>query len=101
MDADREPNLIVPSKTRYKDISGEEKKKLLHEKDKKNTHAATDDYIGRFVGYLELKNHQKIDDLDLVQLNTILFNFYSEVQPQKKDGYCVQSMKCLRSGLNR
>ena len=89
------------SKIRYKDRTDEQKKKLLNEKDKKNTRAATDNYMCRFIGYLQLKSHPKIDELNSVQLNGILYDFYSEVQPQKKDGYCVQSMKCMRSGLNR
>ena len=101
MDADSEPNLQSTSKIRYKTISEDEKKKLLDEKDKKNTRAATENYMKRFTGYIALKGHSNIDELNSVQLNKILYDFYSEVQPQKKNGYCVQSMKCMRSGLNR
>ena len=101
MDAESEQNFNHSSKNQYKDITNEDQKKLLDEKDKKNTRVATENYMARFLGYLELKQYPNIDELNSVQLNTILYNYYSEVQPQKKDGYCVQSMKCMRSGLNR
>ena len=64
-------------KYRFKNRSKEENNDILKGKDKLSTQRAT-------------------EDLDL-----ILFDFYSSILLQKKDDYSVQTLKCIRAGLNR
>ena len=56
----------------------------------------------QFQQYLLANNLPKVDDLQInAGLDTILADFYASVQPQKKDDYSVQTLECIRSGLNR
>ena len=86
---------------RYCEKTAEQKQKLLNEKDRKSTQAATDGYLRRFKHYLHLKGKPDVDDINVEVLNETLVNYYCAVQPQKKDGYCVQTFKCMRAGLSR
>ena len=43
----------------------------------------------------------ELEDIPTKDLDKILFDFYISVQPQKKDDYSVQTLKCLMAGLNR
>ena len=101
-------NVSKQNKITYKNRSEEEKKKLLIEKDKKNTQAVTDRAISHFKHFLHVKNYGELDGLDLEtgQINDVLLDYYCSIQPQKNstdtdDKYSVQSMKCICAVLNR
>ena len=97
------PDAVITKSNKYRlnERSLEEKQKLLEGKDKVTTQRATKGYMEQFRNYLSVKNLPKVEDLDPADLNDILSDFYSSVKPQKKEEYSVQSLKCLRAGLNR
>ena len=106
MDAATKPDVKKASKIKYKERTEEDKKKLLNEKDKKNTQAATDRAVSHFRKFLQVKSIGELECLDPSKLNTTLSDYYCSVQPQKSndennDKYSVQSMKCMRAALNR
>ena len=101
MDASTESTETSHSKYRFKALNTDERKKLLDGKDKASTQRATKSYIDPFRHYLHVKNLPNIEQINVLDLGDILSDFYSCVKPQKKDDYTVQSLKCLRSGLNR
>ena len=89
-------------KYRFKDRTNVQKEEILKGKDKQSTQRATDIYMKQFAVFLAQKNLPKVDDLEIdSSLDDILADFYASVQPQKKDDYSVQTLKCIRSGLNR
>ena len=90
-----------PQKYRFKTRSKDENEKILKGKDKESTQRATQIYLNQFKRYLNVKNLPEVDDIPLIDLDEILFNFYSSIQPQKKEDYSVQTLKCMRAGLNR
>ena len=108
MDAGSVSNVSKSNKIIYKDRTDEEKRKLLTEKDKKNTQAATDRAMSHFKHFMQVKSYGEVDDLDLStnKMNEVLLNYYCSIQPQKSltetdNKYSVQSMKCIRAALNR
>ena len=101
MDAAGASNESFAKKFRFKTLNAEDQDKLLTGKDKASTQRATRSFIGQFSSFLQLKGLSKVEDLDDSELSEVLFDYYSSVQPQKKDEYSVQSLKCMRAGLNR
>ena len=101
MDAADKNKELLMNKYRFKAVNCDDKQKLLEGKNKVSTQRATKSYMDQFSNFLLLKRLPKVDDIPLEDLNEILFDFYSSVKPQKKDDYSVQTLKCLRSGLNR
>ena len=100
MDAEADPG-GKKKKIRYKDITNEKEIELLKNKDKKNTQQATEHAVLQLSQYLELKSKPNIYDISQLDLDEVLSDFHCSIQPQKKDDYSVQSMKCLRAALNR
>ena len=97
-DFSREP---FASKFKFKTRSKDDQEKLLIGKDKASTQRATKSFVSQFSTFLAVKKLPKLEDLDLNDLGEILFDYYSSIQPQKTSDYSVQSLKCIRSGLNR
>ena len=89
------------TKRDFKRRSDENLQELLEGKDKKNTQKATQGALAQFSQYLRSKGHPKIEDLTIECLPEILYSFYPAVKPLKSDIYSVQTLKCLRAGLNR
>ena len=86
----------------FKDRTNEEKNNLLEGKDKVTTQHATASALKQFSDFLTVKSYAKVEDLSAVQLNEILCEFYPAIRPIKDDeDYSVQSLKCIRAGLNR
>ena len=89
----------------YKQLTSDQKEKLLNEKDKRNTQVGTERAITHFMNFLSQKTLGNIESLDPPQLNGILLDYYCAIQPQnsKQDDeqYSVQTMKCMRAALNR
>ena len=90
-----------PTKYRFKTRSDDETKQILKGKDKESTQRATDIYLRQLNRFLHIKGHPEVENILTEDLDQILFEFYSSVQPQKKNDYCVQTLKCMRAGLNR
>ena len=90
------------TKYRFKDRTNLELNEILKGKDKVSTQRATNIYMKQFATFLAAKSLPTVDNLDIdSSLDNILADFYASVQPQKKDDYSVQTLKCIRSGLNR
>ena len=89
------------SKYRFKTRTKDETDNILKGKDKESTQRATQIYLTQFKRFLHTKNLPEVEAIETLDLDQILFEFYSSIQPQKKDDYCVQTLKCIRAGLNR
>ena len=80
-------------------------------KDAQNTRRATKTWIKCFNDYIrEKKIANIIDEITTTDLLNVLFKFYSEVHPVKKDesdqenidDRCVNStLRCMTAGINR
>ena len=95
-----------PKKFNYCQLTEDDKKKLLIEKDKRNTQLATNRVMVHFKNYLTVKKHPEVMTLTTIDLDKILSDYYCAVQPKKNseilyERYSVQSMKCMRAALNR
>ena len=101
MDTEPNTNFNKSKISRYKHRTTEQIQKLLNEKDKRNTQVATERAIVNFSAFLKAKSHPDVEDLD--QLDGILLDYYSSIQPQIKDDktYAIQTIKCIRAALNR
>ena len=98
---DQDASAKLTSKFKFKDRTNLQIDKLLDKKDKKSTQRATDGFLRQFSDFLSVRNYAKIDELQVLNLNDILYEFYSSVQTQKEQEYSVQNLKCLRAELNR
>ena len=103
MDAVQKFRPCSKQKIKYRELSTDDKQKLLKDKDKKNTQAATDRAIMNLSEYLRQKTLPEVDAIMPDQLGEVLYDYYCAVQPQRGDDdqYCVQTLKCLRAALNR
>ena len=70
-------------------------------KDKKSTQRATDGFVNQFSKFLQVKSYPKVEDLEGIDLNQILYEYYVSLQSQKEEEYAVQTLKCICAGLNR
>ena len=91
----------IATKNRFKSRSDTEKKELLNGKDKQSTQKATESAVRLLKTYLFEKGYKELEAIPDVDLSNILYDFYSEVKPKKEDNYSVQTLKCIRAGLNR
>ena len=95
--------------TKFKVITGhfgsttsEEKAKILEDKTAKNTNHATRGSVNCLQEYLKSKGIANLCHISNDELPNILENFYSDLHTKKDhDLYKSQSMKCMRSNLNR
>ena len=101
MDADTKQISNVTEKRKFKDLSDTKKQELLDGKDKANTQRSTKQAMKQFVDYLALKQLPSLEELEISQLDDILSDFYCQVKPIKEEDYAVQTLKCMRSSLNR
>ena len=101
MDADTNQAMEKKTKNRYKARTKEEMEIILKNKDKKNTQQATERAVCQLNDFLQLKSMPTVETITKQDLGSVLSEFYCSVQPQRKDDYCVQSLKCLRAALNR
>ena len=92
---------IFPSKSEFKEVSDNLKISILEGKDKKSTQKATRGAINKLKKYLHVKSLPKLEDIVVVDLPEILFNFYIEIKPKNNEDYAVQTLKCIRTALNR
>ena len=86
---------------RFGSTTDEEKKKIMEDRNAKNTNRATKTAITTFREYLTEKQLKPLEDITNEELPEILNNFYTEAKKTNGTDYCVQSMKCIRAGINR
>ena len=101
MDADTTKPMQKKPKNHYKERTKEEMEIILKNKDRRNTQQATEHAICQLNDFLQLKSNTTVNAITKEELAGLLSEFYCSVQPQRKDDYCVQSLKCLRAALNR
>ena len=102
MDAAISNDVKSKIKYRFKERSEAEIKELLDNKDKKNTQRATNGALRHFNAFLESKQLPKIEGInDAAELASILEDFYIALKPIKENDYSAQSIKCIRSAINR
>ena len=86
---------------RFANTSNEEKQKLLDERGSKNTNKAVKCAVGCLEAYLSEKSMGTIADIDLDKWPEVLENFYTNACTKKGERYHVQTLKSMRSCLNR
>ena len=87
---------------RFGASSDDEKKKILQERNAANTNKATISCVKCFQDYLKEKQLPDVDAIENRDLPQILEDFYVNARTKKtNERYHVQSLKCLRAGLNR
>ena len=101
METSTDADFEKPTKYRFKSRSKQDTEQLLKGKDKTSTQRATQIYLAQFKHFLKVKHLPEVDDIATSDIDGVLFEFYSAIQPQKKDNYCVQILKCIHAGLNR
>ena len=74
----------------------------MNDKDKTNTQRATVQAVKQFSDFLRRNKLPRIEAITAPsELNDILYDYYAAIRPQKSDQYSSQTMKCMRSALNR
>ena len=98
MDSAPNFNLTFP---RFANTSGEEQDEIMKNRNAKNTNRATKSSMTMFREYLVEKQLKPVEELTADELPEIMKNFYTDARKVDGSDYCVQSMKCLRAGINR
>ena len=94
--------LSEPQKeNRFYSKTPEEITKILDERNSRNTKRATKCNLKIFTDYLAEKGLPTLEQLDLEELPAILQTFYPNLRRLNGDDYKLQSMKCIRAGINR
>lgn len=79
----------------------EEKEKIMEDRNKKNTQRATKNVIKTINDYLTEKEKKAFDELSDDELPAILLDFYTDLRKVDGGMYKLQTLKCLRAGINR
>ena len=98
--ADLQPNFDLQL-SRFGPTTSDERKKIMDKCNARNTNKATKSTLGILTDYLKEKNKPELKDIETEDLPDILLQFYMNVKKSDGDDYCVQSMKCIRAGINR
>lgn len=94
--------MAKPNDTRFASMSEDDMKKLLYDKDSKNTHKGTEQAVRLFRAYLtEKKMDTNFEKLPKNELDTILARFYAEARQKSGELYKKTSLNSIRHGLNR
>ena len=94
--------LLSPdNNSRFYSKSNDEIKSILEGRSAKNTKRATKSNIKTFVDYLSEKGLPTLDQIDMADLPEILENFYPNLRRINGEDYKLQSLKCIRAGINR
>ena len=94
-----EPNFDLKVK-RFVTTSEEDKQKLLDGRLKTNTKLATKSNLKALTDYLLEKDLKTFDQFTTNELPDLLENFYSDYRKNDGDIYKIQSLKCMRAGIN-
>ena len=87
--------------SRFGNTSDAEKQRIMDERNAKNTNRATKSCMATFTDYLVEKNLPSIDQISTESLPEIMKDFYTNAKKIDGGDYKVQSLKCLRAGINR
>ena len=87
--------------SRFGSKTDEQKIEILDGRNAKNTKRATKSNIKTFLEYLQEKGLPNLEDLDVNQLPNILEDFYPNLRRVDGEEYKLQSIKCIRAGINR
>ena len=74
---------VTDKKYHYKNLTDDEKEKLLEQKDKKNTQRATTQAINNLSVFLRRKSLPSVDDIDVDLLSQALYDYYPAIRPQR------------------
>lgn len=86
---------------RFGSSTKKDKINILSEKDRKSTQRATKNMVKILTDYLAEKKLKPLDELLNEELPDILLDFYTNLRKAKGGEYKLQSLKCIRAGLNR
>ena len=95
-----EPNFNLQLQ-RFGQSTEHERKQILDNRNAENTNKATKSTVGIFIEYLKEKQHAELAAISTEQLPSVLLEFYTNAKKTDGGDYCVQSMKCIRVGINR
>ena len=85
----------------FKEVSESEKHKILLDRNSEGTQAQTKLHLRTFCQFLLEKNLcTNLSELKDEQLPKILEDFYVSLQRKDTKEYKLQSLKCIRAGLN-
>ena len=79
----------------------EEKSKILEERNRPGTNCSTKSSMRILQDYMEAKSMPPLDNTLNDAIPKLLEDFYADVRTQKGELYHVQTMKSMRSNLNR
>ena len=111
-----ENNIEKPQKRRSKDLSDEEKERIMKKRKADNTNKATDVWIAALKEYMEEKNFGDLDSLSNTELDKVLGNFYMEARKkyvtddidpndpadeERKTNYKNTSLRAARAAFTR
>lgn len=87
---------------RFATVNQDELRRILTEKDAKNTIRATNGAVKVFRSYLKARNlPEAFEEFDIPQLDDALGKFYVEVRQENSEKYQKSSLYGLRYGINR
>ena len=98
--ADSKP-ILTEQKNRFASKSEAEIALILDGRNAKNTQRATKSNIKTFHDYLAEKSYPELHEINMEELPEILENFYPNLRRIDGEQYKLQSIKCIRAGLNR
>ena len=86
---------------RFGNTTDSEKHEILEGRNAKNTNRATKSCITILRDYLSEKQLPAVELLDIDELPDILMDFYTNLRKVDGENYKLQSLKCIRAGINR
>ena len=86
---------------RFSSKSEQEKSDILEGRNAKNTKRATKSNLKTFLDFLIEKSLPKLEDMDVDTLARVLEDFYVNLKRIDGEDYKLQSIKCIRAGINR
>ena len=90
-----------PSSTRFGASTGEEIDKILEERNAANTNRSTKTAMSCLYEYIAVKGLPKLEHTPDLDLPELLESFYANARTKKGEIYHTQTMKSMRSNLNR
>ncbi len=87
----------MKKKKRFADVSEEQKKKIMEERQSLNTKKSTDKNMRLLKTYLLEKNKPEIEEITDAEL----LEFYAALRTKNSDHFKINILKNIRSGINR
>ena len=96
-----DPKNFKVNTARFGSSSEDEKAKILEGRNRPNTNKSTQTALGCLNAYIEAKGLKTLDLHTNDELPKLLESFYADARTVKGELYHVQTMKSMRSNLNR